>query len=137
MIGTEAGYFETGSNKLYIDNTSSNNPLIYGEFNNDLVKINGDLYVDDVKVNLPVGTVQMWLTDTAPDGWLICDGSTFTIIEYPKLAGVLGTTTLPDLRKRFPFGTDGSTEYPLKGTGGEEEVTLTTKKSPPIAITFP
>lgn len=43
LIGYEAGYGETGSNKLYIDNTSTTSPLIYGEFDNDLVKINGTL----------------------------------------------------------------------------------------------
>jgi len=44
FIGNRAGDAETGSNKLYISNSSSNN-LIYGEFNNDLVRINGTLEV--------------------------------------------------------------------------------------------
>ena len=44
-IGNRAGYNATGDHKLYIDNTSTNNPLIYGEFDNDLVRINGNLEV--------------------------------------------------------------------------------------------
>jgi len=40
MIGYEAGKAETGSNKLYIENSSSTTPLIYGEFDNDKVQIN-------------------------------------------------------------------------------------------------
>ena len=44
-IGFEAGYNETGSNKLYIDNSNTDNPLIYGEFDNDNVTINGTLNV--------------------------------------------------------------------------------------------
>jgi hypothetical protein len=40
MIGYEAGKAETGSNKLYIENSSSATPLIYGEFDNDKVQIN-------------------------------------------------------------------------------------------------
>lgn len=45
FIGYQAGYNETGSNKLYIENSNSATPLIYGEFDNDLVRINGDLEV--------------------------------------------------------------------------------------------
>jgi len=45
FLGYAAGYNETGSNKLHIDNTNTNSPLIYGEFDNDLVGINGKLAV--------------------------------------------------------------------------------------------
>jgi hypothetical protein len=54
FIGAGAGFSETGNNKLYIDNCSNgtnstdfsvtpctSNPLIYGEFDNRIVKING------------------------------------------------------------------------------------------------
>jgi hypothetical protein len=43
FLGYSAGYNETGSNKLYIDNTSTSDPLIYGEFDNNIVNINGKL----------------------------------------------------------------------------------------------
>ncbi|RLD20925.1 MAG: hypothetical protein DRI69_05290 [Bacteroidetes bacterium] len=42
FIGYAAGRFENESDRLYIDNTSSTSPLIYGEFDNDLLKINGE-----------------------------------------------------------------------------------------------
>nr|WP_321236981.1 tail fiber domain-containing protein [uncultured Psychroserpens sp.] len=45
FIGFEAGYNEANSNRLYIENTSSTSPLIYGEFDNDFLKINGDLEI--------------------------------------------------------------------------------------------
>ncbi len=45
FVGFKAGYNETGSNKLYIENSDSESPLIYGEFDTDLVRINGDLDV--------------------------------------------------------------------------------------------
>ncbi len=45
FLGFNSGYNETGSNKLYIENSNSATPLIYGEFNNDLVRINGKLEV--------------------------------------------------------------------------------------------
>ena len=40
FIGNNAGFNETGSNRLYIAN-SPFNPLIYGEFDNKIVTING------------------------------------------------------------------------------------------------
>ncbi len=43
FIGYTAGFFELGSDKLYIENSNSSSPLIYGEFDTDEVTINGDL----------------------------------------------------------------------------------------------
>jgi hypothetical protein len=43
FLGREAGSSETGSHKLYIENTNSTSPLIYGEFDNDAVTVNGTL----------------------------------------------------------------------------------------------
>jgi len=45
FLGYQAGYNETGSNKLYIENSDSSTPLIYGEFDNDLVRVNGEFEV--------------------------------------------------------------------------------------------
>jgi len=45
FIGYEAGLDETGSNKLYIDNSSTSEPLIGGDFSTDQVTINGDMKV--------------------------------------------------------------------------------------------
>ena len=43
FIGYQAGYNETNSNRLYIENSSSSSPLIYGEFDNNYLQINGTL----------------------------------------------------------------------------------------------
>ncbi len=43
MIGYQAGLNETTSNKLYIDNSSTSTPLIYGNFQSDFLTINGNL----------------------------------------------------------------------------------------------
>jgi len=51
FLGYSAGNNETGSNKLYVDNCvygggfNCTNPLIYGEFDNRIVKINGTLFM--------------------------------------------------------------------------------------------
>jgi hypothetical protein len=45
FLGAYAGYNETGSRRLYIESTTTSSPLIYGEFDNDLVAVNGTLGV--------------------------------------------------------------------------------------------
>lgn len=48
LIGYQAGStLTTESNKLYIENSNSATPLIYGEFDNDILRVNGTLQVND------------------------------------------------------------------------------------------
>ncbi len=47
FIGNSAGANELGSNKLYIDNNNTLSPLIYGEFDTDLVRVNGTLNINN------------------------------------------------------------------------------------------
>jgi len=56
FIGHQAGYNETSSCRLYIDNSSTSSPLIWGNFIEDSVRINGDLVV----------TQNFWLPALAP-----------------------------------------------------------------------
>ncbi|OJJ17684.1 hypothetical protein BKI52_27875 [marine bacterium AO1-C] len=51
FLGSYAGYNELGSNKLYIDNSSTNTPLIYGDFSTNLVRVHGSLQADYLTVN--------------------------------------------------------------------------------------
>jgi hypothetical protein len=54
FLGNYAGFNETGSNKLYIDNTSTGDPLIYGEFDTNIVNINGKLGVGTKTPGYPI-----------------------------------------------------------------------------------
>lgn len=45
FIGYQSGYLETGSNKLYIDNSNTTTPLIYGDFTTNTLTINDILVV--------------------------------------------------------------------------------------------
>src|SRR3990167_816265 len=76
-----------------------------------------------------VGTGFLWFTDSAPAGYLFCDGTAVSRSTYSALFAILGTiwgvgdgsTTfnLPDLRQRFPLGKAASgTGATLGGTGG-------------------
>lgn len=53
FIGHGVGYYETGSNKLYIDNSDTGSPLIYGDFATDQLAFNGTVRIGDV--NEPTG----------------------------------------------------------------------------------
>ena len=66
---------------------------------------------------VPVGTIVATARDTAPTGWLMCDGTSTT--GYTTLASYVGATT-PDMRGRFPIG-DNST-LTLLGTGGSTTI---------------
>lgn len=65
---------------------------------------------------IPVGTLMIWVTDTAPAGYLLCYGQAVSRTTYAALFAVTGTTfgvgdgvttfNLPDLRGRFPLGQD-------------------------------
>jgi hypothetical protein len=47
FIGNGAGGAETGSNKLYISDSATVTPLIYGEFDTPVLKIHGSLVVNE------------------------------------------------------------------------------------------
>ena len=48
FLGYKAGFNETTNNRLYIENSDSSTPLIYGEFGNDIFAVNGSLGVGTV-----------------------------------------------------------------------------------------
>ena len=83
----------------------------------------------------PVGSVTMFAGTTAPDGWLLLDGtwpSDYWVNPiYSDLRNLLGTSygtdwgTLPDMRSRMPAGYDERTHYfnDLKDSFGRQAPT--------------
>lgn len=67
FIGSEAGYHEKGDNKLYIQNDSSSIPLIYGDFNQDILHFNST-----IRFNLP-SLEKIELITKQPFGTLFSD----------------------------------------------------------------
>lgn len=67
---------------------------------------------------VPVGAVNTFAMNTAPSGWLSCDGSDVSRTSYPQLFSAIGTVygsgngsttfNLPDLRGEFVRGWDAS-----------------------------
>ena len=76
---------------------------------------------------IPVGVIEMFAGSTAPNGWLVCDGSTVSRKTYSDLFKVIGTTygagnsnttfTLPDMRGRFAMGAGTGTGLNSSGSG--------------------
>jgi microcystin-dependent protein len=86
---------------------------------------------------VPVGAILMHCSNTIPNNWLICDGSTFSSVTYPKLAEVLlnnygsisGTDyRLPDFRGRIPIS-NVDTVVNSRRKVGVESVTLTASET--------
>lgn len=61
FLGYRAGYNEQGSNKLYIENSSSSTPLIWGDFSTEKLKFNGTVGIGLYSNSFPTmaGTVDV------------------------------------------------------------------------------
>jgi len=81
---------------------------------------------------IPVGFVGTYCSAVAPNGWLLCDGQAINPNTYPALCALVGPN-VPDLRSRFLVGAGqgaGLSNYPLKSSGGAENVTLSVNQIP-------
>lgn len=77
-------------------------------------------------------------SDTAQDGWLVCDGTAVSRATYPGLFAAIGETwgpgdgfstfNLPNLHGRALIGYDGA--HPLGSTGGAAAVNLAVNQLP-------
>ena len=97
-----------------------------------LEKITGEVEFPDIVISgngVPTGVVEMFAGESAPEGYLICDGSAVSRDTYSELFTTIntkygagdGSTTfnVPDLRQKFPVGksASGPTDE-LGNTGG-------------------
>lgn len=99
-------------------------------------------------VGVPSGAIMAFGGSTAPEGWLLCDGSAKSRTAYAALFAAIGTAygpgdgsttfNLPDLRDRFPIGARQSDNGvpktnatgALTASGGQASRTLTTNQMP-------
>lgn len=90
-----------------------------------------------LKMAVPPGTVVAYAGPTAPDGWLLCDGAEYQVVDYPNLGAVLGSYyggdgiesfVVPNMQDRFILGASGTH---VRGVnGGAETHTLTIPQLP-------
>jgi len=89
--------------------------------------------LQDIVNRSEVGAIKPWTKTTAPDGYLLCDGSAVSRTTYADLFAVISTTygvgdgsttfNVPQLQGKMPQGYDGNT-YNLAGTGGANTVSV-------------
>ena len=87
---------------------------------------------------MTAGIVMPFAGSTAPQGWMLCDGSAVSRTTYAALFAVIGTTygegdgettfNIPNLAGRVVIGVSNS--HALGTTGGSETVTLTADQLP-------
>ena len=87
--------------------------------------------------SLPIGTILIYSLTTLPDGYLLCDGSSYSRTTYSSLYNVIGTTygstssttfKVPNFTSRFPIGKTSSQS--LGETGGSTSVSITKDNLP-------
>jgi microcystin-dependent protein len=81
-------------------------------------------YAIQAQNGVPTGTIMAYIGATAPEGWLLCDGSSFPDnVYYAQLKALLGGTNTPNLSARYLRGTgiqEGRGGITLKGTQYDE-----------------
>lgn len=100
--------------------------------------------VPNTAETMPVASIIQTARVTAPTGWLLCQGQSLLVADYPALHTAIGYTyggsgsnfLLPDLRGRVPVGQKTGTFGNLGGTGGAETVALETTHVPSHTHTF-
>lgn len=93
----------------------------------------------------PAGVVITYAGSTAPEGWLLCDGSAVSRDTYATLFDVIGTTygvgdgsttfNVPDLSGRVVIGVSGT--HAIASIGGEESHAITSDEMPSHTHTIP
>ncbi|RBL66028.1 hypothetical protein C3E98_039780, partial [Pseudomonas sp. MWU13-2625] len=95
-----------------------------------------------------LGEIRMFAGNFAPKGWALCDGAVLPVKGNDALFSLIGSTyggdgrntfKLPDYRGRTPVGQGrgpGLSSWPLAGTAGVEQITLTAENTPPHIHAF-
>ncbi|MCD6595280.1 tail fiber protein [bacterium] len=127
------------SERALIEAKSNNNTVFIAKPNGDVQAPSGR-FKDKTGFVMPVGTVVPYAGNSAPDGWLLCDGSSYSTSTYADLFAVIGYTyggsggsfNMPNLKGRVVVGVDGGDgDFDnLNDSGGEKTHTLTIDEMP-------
>lgn len=117
--------FTTTANSSIIKQVSSNAGLSVESTNGSLAPFRSNIFLQStitgassnqsVAPLLPAGVIVAWAGSSAPDGWLVCDGSAISRSTYSALWILCSTTfgsgdgsltfNIPDVRGRAIYGT--------------------------------
>lgn len=91
----------------------------------------------------PIGMIFPFSSSSVPDGYLLCDGSSYSEIDYPELFNVIGTTyggstgnfNVPEIRNNVVIGSGDL--YNIATNGGEASHTLDVSEIPSHTHSIP
>lgn len=102
------------------------------ELNNISTAVASKLDASALNTSLPLGSLIMYPSVTAPSGWLVCNGQEVSRSSYSALFSLLGTTfgsgdgsstfNLPNYNNRLPVGAGGL--YAAGAQGGSKDSVL-------------
>lgn len=117
-------------------NTNVVNGIVAGT-NITISRAAGVVTIGTTATQIPPGSIMQYAADTAPSGWLFCNGQVVSQLDYPDLHSAILSTyntggegalnfRLPNLKGRVPVGLDSAqTEFDDLGeTGGSKTNTL-------------
>jgi hypothetical protein len=110
FLGYRAGYNETASNKLYIANSNTATPLIYGDFSTGQLKVNGSL-------SLNLGT---YVNEFSTDGTMA--GNSDLAVPTEKSVRTYVTSSKDNLGNHTATQNIKLNGYYLSNDGGNEGV---------------
>lgn len=93
FLGYQAGYSETNSDRLYIDNSNTATPLVYGQFDTNILRINGAL-----QINNPSSTGYVLPMADGDAGQFLTTNGAGNVVWASSSA--LGADTLQDVTDR-------------------------------------
>ncbi|WP_409014024.1 phage tail protein [Arsenophonus sp.] len=99
--GSEFAYVRN-SKRTQVHDTNTKTTVLFPQKSGELA-LTSDV---DAINNYPVGAPIPWPHETAPTGYLICNGQTFTKADYPQLALAYPSGRLPNLYGEFIRGLD-------------------------------
>ena len=119
-LGRQAGYFHTGSNTLWIENTSAdeNGALIYGEFDNDILRTNGQFQIGN-----PTGTGYAFPTVDGSSGQILTTDGAGQISFATPSTGAEKIDDLTDGKSDNDGTNNGSSIFLGVGAGANDDGT--------------
>ncbi|MFK7937582.1 MAG: tail fiber protein [Saprospiraceae bacterium] len=104
FLGYQSGGNETGSNKLYIENSNAASPLIYGEFDTDLLRINGTLNINNAFSFPTADGVNRQVLATNGNGTINWETLENTFIRNGTINAIVGGSVVDFATDDFIFG---------------------------------
>ena len=123
------------SNVSFGDKTDDNKKCVF----NKNVLLTGQLLQNQIINFFQSGSIIMWTTNVAPNGWLLCNGQYYSRDTYPSLYDAIGNTfgnsganfRVPNINSRYILG-----KSTINQTGGNNSLSISSNNIPNHNHTF-